>query len=338
MREEYELEVLERYDIEVKGTRRIRGAFFCETNVGTMLLRETKVSEQRAPFLYAVLSSIEKQGVLKVDTPVPARDGCLVSAGADGRNYMLKKWYPGRECDVHREEEAVRAAGKLGILHRTAADRTLWDSDGTVGAACEIQPADPAEEIRRRNRELVKVRNFIRRRAARNEFEALFLGSFEEMYGIAEKVLARMERADCGKLSRRAARSGSILHGDYNYHNILVLKDDMAVTGFERMHIGPQVKDLYYFTRKVMEKCHWKQKTGQNILNAYEEERRLAPEEREYAGLRLAYPEKYWKTASTYYHSNKAWLPEKYVEKLKTAVRQTEEKYGFLEEVFSLRF
>ena len=31
MREEYELEVLEHYDIEVKGTRKIRGAFFCDT-------------------------------------------------------------------------------------------------------------------------------------------------------------------------------------------------------------------------------------------------------------------------------------------------------------------
>ena len=28
MREEYELEVLEQYNIEVRGTRRIRGAFF----------------------------------------------------------------------------------------------------------------------------------------------------------------------------------------------------------------------------------------------------------------------------------------------------------------------
>ena len=33
MREEYELEVLEQYNIEVKGTRRIRGAFFCDTNL-----------------------------------------------------------------------------------------------------------------------------------------------------------------------------------------------------------------------------------------------------------------------------------------------------------------
>jgi len=36
MREEYELEVLEKYDIEVKSTRRIRGAFFC---IGSELVR-----------------------------------------------------------------------------------------------------------------------------------------------------------------------------------------------------------------------------------------------------------------------------------------------------------
>ena len=44
---EYELEVLEQYDMEVKSTRRIRGAFFCDTNEGTMLLKETKISARR---------------------------------------------------------------------------------------------------------------------------------------------------------------------------------------------------------------------------------------------------------------------------------------------------
>ena len=52
MREEYELEVLENYDIEVRSTRKIRGAFFCDTDKGTMLLKETKLSGQRAPLLY----------------------------------------------------------------------------------------------------------------------------------------------------------------------------------------------------------------------------------------------------------------------------------------------
>ena len=53
-------------------------------------------------------------------------------------------------------------------------------------------------------------------------------------------------------------------------------------------------------------------------------------------GLRLAYPEKFWKTASSYYYSNKAWLPQKYVEKLELAVRQNEEKRAFLENIFSI--
>ena len=56
MREEYELEVLERYDIEVRSTRKIRGAFFCDTSEGTKQLRETKISGQRAPLLYMVLN------------------------------------------------------------------------------------------------------------------------------------------------------------------------------------------------------------------------------------------------------------------------------------------
>ena len=78
----------------------------------------------------------------------------------------------------------------------------------------------------------------------------------------------------------------------------------------------------------------FRKKTGQNILEAYESVRQLKPDEREYLCLRLAYPEKFWKTASAYSRSNKAWLPEKSVEKLQTAVEQTKEKEVFLREVF----
>ena len=103
MREEYELEVLEHYNIEVKSTRRIRGAFFCDTNEGTMLLKETRISGRRAPFLYLVLSRLEERGNVKVDTPVFAEDGELLVTSGDGKVYMLKKWFPGREMDISQK-------------------------------------------------------------------------------------------------------------------------------------------------------------------------------------------------------------------------------------------
>lgn len=375
---EYELEVLEKYSQEVNSTRRMRGAFFCDTNEGKMLLKETKVSVKRAPLLYFVLSRLEQQGEV-VDTPVFAENGELVVTSRDGRSYMLKKWYEGRECDMKREPEVLEAARQLAILHR----KFQWkepdmqeleqfavrqkqcrqekenlneqenrsdtgdDSQGKglqsgseeqeIMKIARIRPPamrSPVEELLRHNREMKKVRSFIRKQVAKNEFEYLYLEYFEKMYRLACDALNEMERSNCMQLYEQSIREQKLLHGDYNYHNVLVLPEKMAITNFEHLKLGIQVQDLYYFLRKSMEKCHWKKEIGRNILNAYESVRTLEHAEREYLHFRLAYPEKFWKTASTYSRSNKAWLPEKSVEKLKLAVRQTEEKTEFLRQVF----
>ena len=113
---EYEMEVLEKYELEVNSTRRIRGAFYCDTKEGTMLLKETKISERRVPLLYLILNRLEKQGYL-VDTPVFSKEGDLVQNSRDGTRYLMKKWYPGEECNLKREEDIFRAARKLGELH-----------------------------------------------------------------------------------------------------------------------------------------------------------------------------------------------------------------------------
>ena len=101
---EYEMEVLEKYELEVNSTRRIRGAFYCDTKEGTMLLKETKISERRVPLLYLILNRLEKQGYL-VDTPVFSKEGDLVQNSRDGTRYLMKKWYPGEECNLKREED-----------------------------------------------------------------------------------------------------------------------------------------------------------------------------------------------------------------------------------------
>ncbi len=332
---EYEAEVLEQYDMEVKGTRKMRGAFFCDTDEGAMLLKETKISERRASLVYIVLSRLELEGKMRVDTPVFAKDGRLLVTSRDGTRYMLKRWFTGRECDMKREAEIVSAAGNLALLH----ERMQWDPAwGQSGGILVSPPAgrDPLEEMERHNREMRKVRSFIRSRVSKNEFEYLYLEHYDRMYRLAESVVRRLRESDVMELYRRSIAEGRMVHGDYNYHNVLNTAEGTAVTNFEHARIDIQMGDLYYFMRKAMEKYRWKQKLGSRILEAYEEERRIEPMERTFLGLCLAYPEKFWKTASSYARSNKAWLPEKSVEKLQTAVRQTEEKSAFLENLFSL--
>lgn len=332
---EYELEVLENYDIEVKSTRKIRGAFFCDTKEGTMLLRETNISEKRAPFLYLMLSRLESEEGIKTDIPVLTREGKIISSLGDGTKYMLKHWFSGRECDLKRESETLKAASELGRLHRcmNRQSEKAFREGSPFGFSAKQHPA---EEMTKHNRELRRIRSYVRGRVAKNEFEAMFLKNFDRMYRLAETVTDRMRQEKFDTLYGNSIRQGHIVHGDYNYHNVLMVQDGIAVTNFEHMCFGLQVHDLYYFMRKTMEKCHWKQELGREILEAYESENDIGKSEKEYVGLFLAYPEKFWKIAGNYYHTNKAWMSEKNVEKLELSIRQEEEKYSFLEKIFSL--
>lgn len=362
---EYELEVLEQYDVEVMSTRKIRGAFFCETKEGTMILKEAGVSDRRALLLYTLLCHLESEGYPDVDTPVRNREQELVSTFRGQTRYMLKKWYAGRECDVRREGEVLEAVRNLARLHQ----KMCWQKIDVTGCACidgdqagqqtgegarhEAELCPPVgrhlkEEFLCHNRELKKVRNFIRGKVNKGEFEYLFLEYFEKMYQLAVQVTKRLEDSEYDALYRKSLEQGLLVHGEYNYHNILMLPgydkllrnekyggDCIATTGFEHFRVDVQVLDLYYFLRKVMEKHKWKESLGRAMLEAYAEVRPFTSGELEVIALKTAYPEKFWKTANTYYHSNKAWIPEKSVEKLQTAVSQTEEKIRFLQKIFT---
>ena len=80
------------------------------------------------------------------------------------------------------------------------------------------------------------------------------------MYRTADDILARMETSGCRKLFEESVSKGSVVHGDYNYHNLIMLRDDIAVTDFEHMHTDIQIKDFCYFLRKAMEKINGNKK------------------------------------------------------------------------------
>lgn len=332
---EYELEVLEQYDVDVISTRKIRGAFFCETKEGIMILKEAGISDRRALLLYALLRYLETEGYPNVDTPVYNKENGLVSVSRDQTRYLLKKWYGGRECDVRKEADILEASRSLARLHR----KMCWQ--GVCDSILETAECPPAgrhlkEEFLCRNRELKKVRMYIRHKVNKNEFESLYLTYFEKMYQLASEAAVRLEKSGYEELYRESVEKKKLVHGDYNYHNVIMLSgSETAVTNFEHFRADVQVLDLYYFLRKVMEKHRWKESLGRAMLDAYQEIRPLDDREQEILALKIAYPEKFWKTANTYYHSNKAWIPEKSVEKLETAILQTEEKMRFLEKIFT---
>lgn len=328
---EYELEVLEQYDIEVNGTRKIRGAILCDTKEGNFLLQETRLSEKRVPLLCGLYEHIEAAGYPNVDKPVANREGSYLSAGENGQKYILKKWYNGRECDVRKNYEVLDATRNLAKLHLTMVCHLDWETcEGADGRKENLE-----EEYKRHNQELKKVRTFMRRRTQKGEFETAFLKQFDSMYQWAENTSLRMKEFGYEELYEKSKARGEIIHGDYNYHNVLMSSAGMITTNFEHFRQDIQVSDLYYFLRKAMEKHGWEERLGDGMLEEYSKIHSLTEGELTYIALCLSYPEKFWKVANTYYRSNKAWIPVKCMEKLTIAAEQTEEKKRFLQNIFA---
>ena len=327
--QEYELNVLEQYHIDVKSTRKTRGAFFCDTDKGLLLLKESTISEKRIPSLYQLCEHLKEQGYDRIDQLLENKEGSYISTSEDGTKYILKHWFQGRECEVRKNGEILDAMKNLAFLHV----RMHESAKEQIPEAASLK-----EEYLSHNRELNKVRKYMRGQSPKGDFELAFLKYFDYIYQWADAAISCFDSSGYDELYKKSMDEGCLTHGEYNYHNIIVTAEGLATTNFEKFKKDIQVEDLYYFLRKAMEKHNWNNKLGDHMLNSYSAVRPLSETEVQYLKHRLIYPEKFWKIADSYYRSNKAWISVKNIEKLETAIMQTEEKRRFLENIFSFHF
>lgn len=327
---ECEIGILEQYDIDVRSMRKGRNAFLCETDKGLFLLQEMRISEKRIPMLFQLGEHLQKHGYADVDYIVKNKEGELFCNAEDGTKYLLKRWFVGKECDVKKENELLTAVKNLTRLHQILRIPICWNEPEQK----VYQGEDLEQEFFRHNRELKKVRSFIREKVGKGSFEQAFLEHFDSMYEWAECATERLKESNYKTLLEDSRAKQYLIHGDYNYHNIVMLHTGVATTNFEHFEGNIQVADLYYFLRKIMEKNHWDVTLGDKMLNYYQRFLSLSSDELAYIAICIAYPEKFWKAANSYYRSKKAWIPAKNLEKLELVIKQTEEKRVFLEKVF----
>lgn len=329
---ENELNILEEYDIDVKNTRKIRGAVLCETDKGLFLMKEMCFSEKRLAMLEKLGNHLREQGCENIDWLLKTRNGENFALSEDGTKYFLKHWFAARECDIQKERDVLEATRNLTNVHR-ALRIPLSDEEGQ---RIFVTPGEHLQqEYTRHNREMKKVRSFMREKVGKGEFEQTFLRYFDTMFSYADTALEKLKESNYEELYEKCHKEHALIHGDYNYHNIFMMHSGVATTNFEHTQENIQVTDFYYFLRKVMEKHHWDVRLGDKILNNYEKILSFKQGELAYIAICLAYPEKFWKAANSYYRSRKVWIPAKSLEKLEMVIKQTEEKKHFLNTIFS---
>ena len=244
---DYGLGTLAQYELTADRSARTRGALLCYTAQGLLILREFHGSEKKLEKQQELLMKLQENGI-NTDYFLRNNQESLVSKDKTEQRFTLQHWYEGKECDTKSREDILKSVRTLARLH------ILMKMEPVE----EYRERSLREEYLRHNQELRKIRKFIRNKGASNVFEKNYLASVEQFLERAQYAVKLLDETDYDDLRERAWREGQVCHGEYNQHNILMLKGDhfgTAVTNFGHWSFDIQVADLYRFMRKILENC-----------------------------------------------------------------------------------
>ena len=323
---DYGLSTLAQYELTADRSARTRGALLCYTAQGLLILREFRGSEKKLKKQQELLLYLQKNGI-NTDYFLQNTQESLISKDKDEQRFTLQHWYEGRECDTKSREDILKSVRTLARLH------ILMKMEPVE----EYRERSLRDEYLRHNQELRKIRKFIRKKGASCVFEKDYLASVEWFLQRAQYAVELLDETEYDSLREQAWKEGRVCHGEYNQHNVLMLKgenESIAVTNFGRWNFDIQMADLYRFMRKILEKHNWNLNLAQEMLREYHKIRPISKAEWQNLRVRFTYPEKYWKLANHYYSHKKVWISEKNVEKLQNLIRQRENWKDFGQKCF----
>lgn len=315
-------QILSAYPKEFTGNMKGRGSILCTDREGIYLLKEYTGSAHRLELLEETLCYLKERGFLAEEL-VRTSEGALCYVDVDGASYFLRKTFQGRECDTRNEEEILCVTRHMAQLHRLLADFCPECGEGR-------QETPPPSLAGKHTRELKKVRNYVRAKKKKNEFESEFLRGYAHYMEQAAQVL-QLEESQCVPDG-----ATQLCHGDFNQHNLLFTREGLAVIGFEKLRYDLCVSDLTNFMRKILEKHNWSSGLGMDMVMSYNKVRELAQWELGQLYLKLLYPEKFWKIVNHYYNARKTWVSQRDIEKLARLSQQEIKREEFLSMLFYL--
>jgi len=317
--------ILSQYDMEINGVTKGRGSYICNTNQGMKELVPFCGSKEKGIFLKEYLSKLNKKGFVVEQIVQNKNEEVITEDEGTGERFVLKDYVEGKELNTSSREEMKEAVLLLADYHRTSTMLEIEIPDKLKGNEKTV-----TEGYRRHYRELVKVKNYIRNRKKKNEFEQIYMKYFSQMLSTAEESIICLEKKE-----GEVGESG-ICHGEVNQHNIIHANGRWYMIHFENCSYSWRITDLANFLRKMMEKNNWDIELGLELIKSYDSHYELHAEELQKLYGILLFPEKFWKITNHYINSRKTWISERDIDKLKKVIEQENQRINFVQNLFQM--
>lgn len=321
-----EFEIERQFGIKIEQIKANKGVYYLKTDKGERCLKKINYGPQKLLFVYGAKEHLRKNGFNNLDKYYLNINGepyALVNEDL----YTLSEWLDGRECDFHNIDEVKIAANTLAKLHEASKGY-----DPPENSKLKSDLGRWPHLMEKRIKSLDKMRDMIRKKSIKNDFDMLYLKSMEFYKEIGKKALATLKESDYYELCMRAENEKSFCHHDFTYHNI-ILSDNMDVHVIDFDYSKREVRtfDISNFMIKVLKRVDWNLDFADAIMESYNSVSELRIEEYKVLYAYLQFPQRYWRLANRYYYNEVNWGQNTFTGKLGSIIEEQDKYLEFLE-------
>lgn len=326
-----EFEIERQFDLKIENLKANKGVYHLKTNKGERCLKKINYGPQKLLFVYGAKEHLIDNGFSSIDRYFLNIDGepyALVNEDL----YTLSEWIDGRECDFHNIDEVKLAAKTLATLHEASKGY-----DPPENSKLKSDLGRWNNLMNKRIKSFDKMRDMLRKKNNKSNFDLLYLKSMEFYKEIGRKALKTLEESEYIKLCELAENEKSFCHHDFTYHNIILAENNNCnVIDFDYCKREVRTFDISNFMIKVLKRVNWDINFANTIIESYNEVSPLLDSEYKVLYAYLQFPQRYWRLANRYYYNEVNWGQNTFGSKLESIINEQEVTLKFLEEFSEL--
>ena len=311
--------VEENYGINIKSISKVKNSYNVKADEGEYCIKNIKYDFPHFNFIISAIEHLQKRKFKTIPEILPNKDGNKYIEIENNYAYITK-WIHSRVSNFNNPIELQAIAGKLAELHKCSRGFNLnRKMRPRIGWYSWINVFNT------RCSEILDFRNRIYQKAYKSEFDKIYL----------EHIDNEIEENGYFSLMDIEVKKRGFCHHDFAHHNILIDKDQQInIIDFDYCILDTHIHDLASLLIRAMKDGKWSDKTGDLIINSYQETLEVTDEELKIMKYFIMFPQSFWQIGLQYYWEQQPWNEEVFINKIIRYLEDVEYREVFLDEYF----
>ena len=305
----------------------LRKVFIIKTYEGKMILKKLDYNEERFNFINSCIDNI-KDKFHNIISFRKFEDGNSFIEWKD-QYYILMDLIPGREAAFTNPIEFEMSAKLLANMHLASKEKLDDVLKDIKKEKIDAMDTSMVKKIDDSLKDIVEIKNWVEKYKYKDKFDNKFLKVVDEYIDEIEKSKELLSFSGYSTY-RSSGKNIVVCHNDLAQHNFLINEDEMFLIDFDYCTIDLRINDLADLILKGIKNAAFDIDKALKAIEAYNSIYPLDREEYKILYILLLFPRDIYSIVKSYYHREKSWEEEIFINRFDTKLRNEQFRREFL--------